>query len=576
MKFLPYGIIGAGTALLLSISFLQGIFFGSEHFFSDLLLASRKVDSRVVILAIDNDSIARIGQWPWPREVFARTFSALEQAKPAAVGFDVVLADKSRYGVADDAALAATLQRISYPLVVPMEASIALENGKFRATEATKTLDKFLVSPEVVTGHVSLLIDQDGVVRSLPGAVSVGGQQVLPFSDIIAKQAGVNIAVDNVTPIVYSQPTGNIKRIPFYRLLDEQSIRETLKGKLVLIGVTAPALHDEKLTPFSRGTLMPGVEIQANILNMFLSGYKMLPLPFLLAIVLIFIVAVLHATLFFMIKSSWRPVVISVGLGVIYNIVIIVLYGQGIAINLIHTNLAWVLSTLIAFSYRYFIGEREKRQLKNVFSKYVSGAVLEKILLDPNGVVLGGEEKRITVLFSDIRGFTTLSEKVSPQDLVRILNKYFTLMTGEVLKYGGVLDKYIGDAVMAFWGAPLDDPEQANNALRASLGMLERLKELNIELERIEGVMINIGIGIYTGPAVVGNIGSSQRFDYTAMGDTVNVSSRLEGLNKEYKTHLIVGESTKNEITDAIKFVPLGKVSVKGRAEQIEIYTIEE
>jgi adenylate cyclase len=149
-------------------------------------------------------------------------------------------------------------------------------------------------------------------------------------------------------------------------------------------------------------------------------------------------------------------------------------------------------------------------------------------------------------------------------------------MTGEVLKYGGVLDKYIGDAVMAFWGAPLDDPEQANNALRASLGMLERLKELNIELERVEGVTINIGIGIYTGLAVVGNIGSSQRFDYTAMGDTVNVSSRLEGLNKEYKTHLIVGESTKNEITDAIKFVPLGKVSVKGRAEQIEIYTIEE
>ena len=291
---------------------------------------------------------------------------------------------------------------------------------------------------------------------------------------------------------------------------------------------------------------------------------------------LIFLTALIPAILFSAIKSPWRPLMISIGLGILYNIAIIIWYERGVAVNLIHINLSWILSTLSVFSYRYLVGEREKRQLKSVFSKYVSGAVLEKILADPKGVKLGGEEKIITVLFSDIRGFTTLSEKVSAQELVRILNKYFTLMTGEVLKHGGVLDKYIGDAVMAFWGAPLDDSNQADNAFKASLGMLERLKEFNKELEKEEGVTIDIGIGLYTGPAVVGNIGSTQRFDYTAMGDTVNVSSRLEGLNKEYKTHLIIGETTRKEITLENKFIPLGLVSVKGRAKQIPIYTIEE
>jgi adenylate cyclase len=198
-------------------------------------------------------------------------------------------------------------------------------------------------------------------------------------------------------------------------------------------------------------------------------------------------------------------------------------------------------------------------------------------------VSLGGEEKEITVFFSDIRGFTTLSEKTTPKELVRILNRYFTAMSEEILKNAGVLDKYIGDAIMAFWGAPVDDPGQADNALKAALGMLAKLKELNEELRASGDPEINIGIGIYTGPAVVGNMGSEQRFDYTVMGDTVNVASRLEGLNKEYQTRLIIGESTKNKITLRLaqgekdyKFRFLGSVAVKGRKEPLNIYTLED
>ncbi len=213
--------------------------------------------------------------------------------------------------------------------------------------------------------------------------------------------------------------------------------------------------------------------------------------------------------------------------------------------------------------------------MKNLFSKYVSKDVLNEILSDPSKVALGGEEKEVTVFFSDIRGFTTISEKTTPKELVRILNTYFTAMTKEVLDNGGVLDKYIGDAIMAFWGAPIADPDQAENALKASLSMLEQLKELNKELRALGDPEIHIGIGLYTGPAIVGNVGSDLRFDYTVMGDTVNVASRLEGLNKEYKTEIIIGETTKNKIKGNYVFRALGSVAVKGRKEPLNIYTIE-
>ena len=189
-------------------------------------------------------------------------------------------------------------------------------------------------------------------------------------------------------------------------------------------------------------------------------------------------------------------------------------------------------------------------------------------------MALGGEEKEITLLFSDIRGFTTLSEKMAPCDLIKVLNRYFSAMTEEILAQGGVLDKYIGDAIMAFWGAPIADPDQADHALAAALGMIGRLKKLNEELRAAGEPEINIGIGLYTGPAVVGNVGSEQRLSYTAIGDTVNVASRLEGLTKDYKVQLILGAPTKDRIKNRVAFKHLGEATVKGRKEPIGIYTI--
>jgi len=573
-------LIALLAGALVAGSFSFGFFSGLENFFGDLLFFAKPVSGDIVILAIDDDSIGRIGQWPWPRAIFAEVFSKLNEKPPRAVGLDVIFSESSRIGGNDDGALAEVLKNISYPVIMPIEAS-PLNIGETGEAIAVKTLSPVGIiknNPAVTLGHVNLITDKDGVVRRFPiSFTDPNNKEYFAFSYEILKQSATPIvgeqSLSAISRIAYSSPPGSIKRVPFWRALSDESV--DLENKIVLIGATAPDLHDEQLTPFSRGTAMAGVEIQANIANMLISGYRIVPLSGPAMLAWLFGAALLPAVIFMVWRRSLAPLFINVLFGIGYLVLIILLFERGLAANLLHINFAWMFSSGSLFSYRYFIGEKERREIKQVFSKYVSRDVLNVILQDPSKLSLGGTEKEVTVFFSDIRGFTALSEKTTPQELVRILNKYFTVMTEEVLKNGGVLDKYIGDAIMAFWGAPLDDPKQADNALRASLAMVKKLQDFNAELKAAGDSEINIGIGLYTGPVIVGNIGSEMRFNYTVIGDTVNVASRLEGLNKEYKTHIIIGESTKNKITGNFPFKFLGSAAVKGRKEPLNIYTID-
>lgn len=576
-KRFPVFLIGGAAGLLAGLSFALGFFTGPEAFLEDRLSTPVGVRSEVVIVAIDNESLAKIGQWPWPRAVFAKIFDQLSLAKPKVVALDVILADRSRLGEADDETLTQAIRRAEFPLIFPVEGSELSLSEQVRAESVTKPLFEFTVASNVSLGHVNLVIDRDNVVRSFPPRINAGEAIYSSLALAAAEKAGYAVPADSLsrtTRIVYGGPPGTVRRIPFYRVLAGEDL-PALKDKIIFIGSTAPDLHDEKSTPLSAGTAMPGAEIQANITGMLLSGARLTPISKALNDSIFVFLALLVAGFFVYFTSSFKALWASLVLGVLANLFLFISFERGWVGNIFHSNLAWLLSAGSLFSYRYLVTERNRRHMRELFGKYVSPAVLETILKEPEKVSLGGEEREVTVLFSDIRGFTTLSEKTTPPELVSILNRYFTLMTGEVLSHGGVLDKYIGDAVMAFWGAPLSDDRQADNALAASLGMLERLKEFNRELKREKGIEIDIGIGLYTGLAVVGNIGSSQRFDYTVMGDTVNVASRLEGLNKEHKTHLIIGQSTKEKITAPIQYRKIGAVPVKGRVEPITIYTVE-
>ncbi len=565
--------IGLFACLIVNFSLSIGLFFGIENFLEDLLVSEKPISPEIIIAAIDDESLERIGQWPWPRGIFARALSIMNNDSPAAVGIDVVFPDASRVGSADDRELSAALNSLSYPVVMPVEASplILKSDGSAVADDLISPLPDFSGAGSVTLGHVNLIMDADGVVRKFPEKVG----DFSSFSSEIAQKSGLSEKSgqdSGITRIVYSGAPGTIRRIPFWRILEDPTV--DLTGKIVLIGATSPDLHDEKLTPMSRGAEMPGVEIQANMVNMLLKNYSIAPVS--RNIIFFWILLASLVPISFLIFSKKIITAISgIASFLFINLVILmILFEYGMQANLFHIMAAVILATGSGFLYRHEIAEKDRREIKNLFSKYVSGDVLSEILKDPGSVSLGGEEKEITVFFSDIRGFTSLSEKTAPKEIVRILNRYFTIMTDEVLKNGGVLDKYIGDAIMAFWGAPIGNPDQADDALKASIGMVEELKKLNEELRTSGDQEIRIGIGLYTGPAIVGNIGSHLRFDYTAIGDTVNIASRLEGLNKEYATSIIIGETTKNRLKGDYRFRFLGAVAVKGRKEPLNIYTV--
>jgi adenylate cyclase len=566
-KIIPLLLIALISGFLAFLSFSAGFFAGLENFFEDLLFSAKPIDRDIVILAIDSNSLSRIGQWPWPRNIFAKALSEIDKNPPQVLGLDVIFAEESRFGKTDDASLIDALEKISYPVVMPIEA----EPGR-----VLKPLPSFIKQKSVGLGWVNLFLDRDGVARKFPLTILDGEEiRYKTFAYEAVKRSSREIPNENtlgdLSRIVYAGPPGSIRRIPFWRLLEEE-IGNELKGRIVFIGVTAPDLHDEQLTPFSRGTPMPGVEIQANIANMLISGYRLASLNKFPAGLWIFFAALLPSLFFMLSRRSLKPLLINIGFGIGYLLVIILLFERGVVANIIHINFSWILSTASLFTYRYYTGEKERRELKNAFSKYVSKEVLEHILREPDKLVLGGEEREITILFSDIRGFTNISEKTAPSELVGILNRYFTAMSEVIFKHNGVLDKYIGDAIMAFWGAPIKDENQADNSVKAGLEMLEVLKRLNEEFRAENKLEINIGVGIYTGPAVVGNIGSKMRFDYTAIGDSVNVASRLEGLNKTYATKIIIGESVRNKLKENYAFELLGSVEVKGREQSLNIY----
>ncbi|MDE1970365.1 MAG: adenylate/guanylate cyclase domain-containing protein [Patescibacteria group bacterium] len=581
---ISFFIIGLCVGIVTLISLWAGFFTGFEHIFEDLLITTKPFSDSIVLVTIDNSSLATLGQWPWPRAFFAQALTTLENVHPKAVGLDVAFSEASRLGSADDEALAGILKNLSYPLVLPLESNGALHLGYTppRVDSLLTPLPLFTDNTHTSLGDVHLVPDVDGVVRRFAPRIEVGGnatEQYNSFGYEVAQQARLPVSPlpnDATLRIVYAASTGHIQRIPFSRIIDnDPTALSLLKNKIILIGATAPDLHDEQRTPSSGGSNMSGVEIQANILNMILLGYRETNLPFFPASMILFFVALIPALVFTLLKGAIKPLLVNVALGVIYLIIIVLLFEQGIVVNLVHVSLAWILSSLSLFVYRYFRVEREKREVQKIFSKYVSSDVLNLILEHPEHVALGGEEKEITVLFTDIRGFTTISEATSPQDLVQLLNRYFSAMTEVVLKNKGLLNQYIGDAIMAFWGAPVNDPDQADHAVETGFEMLERLHILNEEFTREGKPAIHIGVGIYTGPAVIGNIGSEVRLEYTAIGDTVNVASRFEGLNKKYESSIIIGETTKEKLKHDYQFKFLDTTEVKGRKEALRVYTVE-
>ncbi len=469
-------------------------------------------------------------------------------------------------------------------------------------------------------GHNLFMIDSDGVLRhTVPFARA--GDRLLPSLGLAAAvraegfrpqdvslQGDVLKIADREMPLVWRHvrsQTGitsflwslvnyrgpaflsDLKTRPYasYSFFDllysEEQIRANTKpdvdptvfrDKIVFVGVTASGLFDVFETPFARGR-MPGIQVHAAVVDDILSNRFMKPLGSgarVATVVALGILVGLASTLL----PAWWATGGAIVLIAAFGWIATRLFAGGYWLNLSQPVLASSAALFGGVAYQYFVEGREKRRMKRLFGQYVSKDVFEQLVANPGVARLGGQRRDMTVLFSDIRGFTTLSETGQPEDIVHILNEYFTRMVHLVFLHKGTLDKFVGDMVMALFGAPLSDSQHADHAVEAALDMVAELEKLNQKWKAEGRPELDIGIGINTGPMIAGNIGSDAIMSYTVIGDAVNLGSRLESLNKEYGTRIIISDATRQQLTGGYLCRPLGDVVVKGKTKAVAIFEV--
>jgi len=423
------------------------------------------------------------------------------------------------------------------------------------------------------TGFVNLYTDSDGVTRSFIPHIS-GIEDHDHFSMlVVGEYLGSTPNLGNSRMLInFFGPPEGYNYISFSDIYNNKTDPSYFKDKIVLIGATASDLHDDAVVPISNQA-MPGVEINANLVQSILTRDFLHYQDDVSAVGIIFLFSVLAGILLYRFRIHIATILLAI-LAIVYIFFSIYTFDSGIIMNVLYPLLSIALVYIILVVIYYLTEEKSRKWITSVFGKYVSPVVIENLIKNPDKINLGGEKRNITLFFSDIRGFTSISERLEPEELVHLLNEYLTEMTSIITKDQGLVDKYMGDGIMAFWGAPLDQIDHAKMACSSSLEMMDKLRELQKNWKK-EGIpSFNIGIGLNSGDAIVGNMGSNSRFDYTAMGDNVNLASRLEGLNKIYGTNIIISENTHKIVKEKFESRKLDVVKVKGKKKPILIFEL--
>jgi adenylate cyclase len=476
----------------------------------------------------------------------------------------------------------------------------------YKGTQANiEVLSDALRKAHGATGFFNVEPDPDGVVRhsllvlpygrsqdfndwDLYGSLDVQAvrlfrglpdqQTVLDFSEtgITALEFGPSLVVhpDAIGRMMINYE-GDVNTYPYVSIADVVNHKfapGTFRGKIVLVGASATGIGDLRSTPFA-GINYPGVEIHANVIDNILNRHFLFRGANQIVVDLVLIL------LFGVPLGMWLA--LTQPRSMLYGLLLLVPFGFGVWYTFLHgwwLNFIVPSGTLVAnvgfvAVYRALVEEKEKRRVRGAFQQYLSPEVIRRLLENPD--LVKPRKTEITVMFTDVRGFTTISEKLDAQELALLLNEYLTDMTQIVFRHNGTLDKYIGDAVMAFWGAPFEEPGHATRGCHAALEMIARLKEMQIKWRSEGRPVLDIGVGLSTGMASVGNMGSALRYGYTALGDTVNLSARLEGLNKEYGSHILLSETTYAEVEDPLLiFRELDLIRVKGKLQPVTLYEL--
>jgi adenylate cyclase len=599
------------TALIFAFTLSLGHFvsplFEKKIYDQKIRIFSRQIDAPVILVELDQESLDFYSKtfnisWPWPRSFYARAIDFLAVAKVKAIGLDMIFSEPSPYG-GEDEQLADAMKKagiVFMPLFLtdngtpPIDLSrFALQTGPGLSKLPVKKGTKLVPVPQILaalrgSGNAFFVPDRDGVFRSLKHFSGCQGRVYPSFALALALYADPKLLL---AEIPFASNGGlNLKfykkssyqRYSISQLIQSQ-VRlqegkaavipiEKFKNKIVLIGATAPSLFDNRPSPIN--AVGAGFELHATALSNFLARDFIRVLPAWLQWLLVLLAIVALNGLLFRIKSIYWQVPAAIAVIFLALIGNLFLFKFGFDQNFLPLFLGLILTTANDVYDRYWRERRKKKFIQNAFKNYLSDSLLAEIMKNPQGLNLGGEKKLVTIFFSDLAGFTSLSEKLPAEEVVNILNTYLERMTTVIMANGGFVNKFEGDAIMAFWGAPLASPDQALQAMRAALRCQEELTELNKEFTGQGLPSLGMRIGINSGEVIVGNIGSQKRFEYTVIGDAVNLASRLEGINKQYRTAIICGSLAGRMAAGKISLRRLDRVRVKGKQNPEEIFEV--
>lgn len=603
------------------------------------LTMPKTLDSRIIIVDIDEKSLAEVGRWPWHRQKLAAlTQELLQNQRVSAIGFDLVFAEGDDMREADTQFAQSFLQknvvlgyyftsdreaRTSGVLPKPVIQQNNLSGRKIRATvwDGFGSNIAALAEAAPLAGFFNAIADDDGVVRSTPLLASFKGDYYESMALAVYRAAtgypsvgpgslpnsvdsvGGILSMDSIklTKTDISDPTktqmqtikvddraavlvpyrglggaqgGSYQYISAADILAKRLASEQLRGKIILVGTSAPGLQDLRITPV--GQTYPGVETHANVISSMLDGksiYKPdyalgveVALLILVGLALAFVLPALTATsaLGFSVSMLLVPTALNLFLFSEYGMVF------PLATLLLLSFMAYMLN----MSYGYFVESRAKRELTQLFGSYVPPQLVDEMVRDPSNHTMKAINKDLTVMFCDLRGFTQLAENMEPIQLQHLLNEVFSRITQVIVGHRGTIDKYMGDCVMAFWGAPVSMPNHAELAVLAALDITQVLVQINAE-RRTKGLIeVKLGIGINSGMMCVGDMGSFMRRSYTVVGDAVNIASRIEGLTKHYAVDLLAGNSTKL-CTPLFDWLLVDTVRLAGKTESLALFTLK-
>lgn len=591
-RFSGIAVLTAIFALILYFSFPGRHFDMKAYDIYSCLRGSAASQDDIVIVGIDEESFLKMNlSWPWPRSLHGQLIKALRSSGAKVIVMDIIFSDPST--PKEDKTMAGAIKQ--YGNVV-LAADIEIVRAEKFAKEILVTpLEEFLIAGASF-GISSISVDADNVVRRF----FWGTQEALSLELAALKMLGISREKDFKKMVHFRGPAYHIPYVPYFKALRPEFYLPEgfFKDKIVLVGKYSPpseeserdltgtyALHlqppssvrgvDMFATPFyvMDNKLTPGVEIHANMLLSLLKDDVLKPLKRIEAVMLIIVLSVFITLL----NRKWSPlksISSNVVVAILYLFLSYFLFSKHGFFLPFSAPLFVIFINFVSSGVISYVGvERKRRYLRKAFSLYLSPQVAKKVLESPERLKLGGQRVYATVLFSDLAGFTEMSEMNEPEEVVSMLTMYTTEMTKIIFKYNGTLDKFIGDAIMAVWGTPMEDEDQAFHACLAALEMQRGMKTLAEEIN-IPGYKISMRVGINSGIVMAGNMGSEERFDFTVIGDNVNIASRLEALSKIYGTEIIISESIMEKIHVRLTVRELDNVRVKGKKQDIKIFEL--